>query len=129
MQVVRAAAVEAEPEFDYKTRQYDPKDLSLSEQDPEMLNLPKGYHWYETMLVLRATLGDEDRCGALADGWEGAGRGLDGAARAPGAVAAGSDGGLGQCRGRRQQWRPLEWPSRRAEAKLAGHCCYSARCS
>ncbi|KIZ05355.1 plastid ribosomal protein S6 [Monoraphidium neglectum] len=65
-QPVRAAAVEAEPEFDYKTRQYDPKELSISEQDPELLNLPKGYHWYETMLVLRATLGDEDRDRELA---------------------------------------------------------------
>jgi hypothetical protein len=58
---VRAAAVEAEPEFDYKTRQYDPKELSSIEQDPELLNLPKGYHWYETMLVLKGTLGDEER--------------------------------------------------------------------
>lgn len=65
-QVVRAAAVEAEPEFDYKTRQYDPKELSSAEQDPEMLNLPKGYHWYETMLLLRGTLGDEERDKELA---------------------------------------------------------------
>lgn len=57
---MRAAAVETEPEFDYKHRQYDPKELSQIEQDPEMLNLPKGYHWYETMLVLRA-LGDEEK--------------------------------------------------------------------
>ncbi|KAI8470692.1 MAG: hypothetical protein J3K34DRAFT_419575 [Monoraphidium minutum] len=31
-----------------------------------MLKLPAGYHWYETMLVLRATLGDEDRDKELA---------------------------------------------------------------
>jgi hypothetical protein len=60
-QIARAAAVEAEPEFDYKTRQYDPKELSSVEQDPEMLKLPAGYHWYETMLVLKGTLGDEER--------------------------------------------------------------------
>lgn len=36
-------------------------DLSNVEQDPNMLKLPFGYHWYETMLVLRATLSDEER--------------------------------------------------------------------
>lgn len=28
-----------------------------------MLELPAGYHWYETMIVLSSTMTDEDRCG------------------------------------------------------------------
>lgn len=52
--------------FDYKTRHYNPRELSSVEQDPEALKLPAGYHWYETMLVLRGTLGDEERDRELA---------------------------------------------------------------
>ncbi|KAF5838767.1 hypothetical protein DUNSADRAFT_2230 [Dunaliella salina] len=32
----------------------------------EMTKLPKGYHWYETMLILTPTLNDEDRDRELA---------------------------------------------------------------
>ena len=90
-QPARAAAVDAgEAELNYKTRQYDPRELSSAEQDPEMLALPAGYHWYETMLVLRGTLGDEERCaGARGGGGGGAGGGfLHAAGRAPASTAA-----------------------------------------
>eukprot|EP00877_Chromochloris_zofingiensis_P000294 jgi/Chrzof1/10265/Cz04g34230.t1 len=56
--VVRAAQV-----ADFKREKVD---LSNVEQDPNMLKLPFGYHWYETMLVLRATLSDEERDKELA---------------------------------------------------------------
>jgi hypothetical protein len=39
----------------------DSNELSNMEQDPELLNLTKGFHWYETMLVLKATLTDDER--------------------------------------------------------------------
>lgn len=38
-----------------------PEDLGTFVPDPEMLKLPAGYHWYETMIVLRASLNDQDR--------------------------------------------------------------------
>jgi hypothetical protein len=38
-----------------------PEELVSVEQDPELLNLPQGHHWYETMLVLTPTLNDEER--------------------------------------------------------------------
>ena len=36
-------------------------ELSNMEQDPSLFELPAGYHWYETMMVLRPTLNDEER--------------------------------------------------------------------
>lgn len=41
-----------------------PEDLSNYVPDPEALKVPAGYHWYETMIVLRASINDQDRCGA-----------------------------------------------------------------
>lgn len=41
---------------------YTPVEFSNVEQDPTLLKLPHGYHWYETMIVLRPTLMDEERC-------------------------------------------------------------------
>jgi hypothetical protein len=29
--------------------------------DPEQYKLPQGYHWYETMIVLRAMMDDQGR--------------------------------------------------------------------
>lgn len=40
--------------------------LSSQELDSEYLNLPKGYHWYETMIVMSSLLNDEDRDKELA---------------------------------------------------------------
>jgi hypothetical protein len=34
--------------------------------DPEALKLPAGYHWYETMIVLRPSINDQDRCAEMA---------------------------------------------------------------
>lgn len=39
----------------------DEDALSNVPMDPELLKLPKGFHWYETMLVLRASLPDDQR--------------------------------------------------------------------
>lgn len=44
----------------------DPNELSNIEQDPDLLKLPQGVHWYETMLVLKATLTDDERDKELA---------------------------------------------------------------
>ena len=33
--------------------------------------LPAGYHWYETMIVLRAMMSDDARCGERVLGWRG----------------------------------------------------------
>lgn len=38
----------------------------LEEQDEELLKLPAGYHWYETMIVLRPTMNEEERDRELA---------------------------------------------------------------
>jgi hypothetical protein len=41
----------------------DEDALSSVPMDSELLKLPKGFHWYETMLVLRASLPDDQRWG------------------------------------------------------------------
>ncbi len=38
-----------------------PEDLTNIVPDPDALKLPPGYHWYETMIVLRASINDQDR--------------------------------------------------------------------
>jgi hypothetical protein len=43
------------------TKEWTPVEYSTQQQDPAMLDLPVGYHWYETMMVLRPTLNDEER--------------------------------------------------------------------
>eukprot|EP00878_Enallax_costatus_P001872 GHUV01002030.1.p1 GENE.GHUV01002030.1~~GHUV01002030.1.p1 ORF type:complete len:184 (+),score=65.13 GHUV01002030.1:181-732(+) len=43
-----------------------PEDLTNIVPDPEALKLPPGYHWYETMIVLRASINDQDRDEQLA---------------------------------------------------------------
>jgi hypothetical protein len=51
--------------FQQPKREYQPlkpEDLSNFVADPEALKLPAGYHWYETMIVLRASINDQDRC-------------------------------------------------------------------
>eukprot|EP00775_Hariotina_reticulata_P001059 gene1059-1394_t len=37
-----------------------PEDLSNYVPDAEMMKLPPGYHWYETMMVLRSSINDQD---------------------------------------------------------------------
>jgi len=43
-----------------------PEDLAQYPIDPEQLKLPAGYHWYETMIVLRAMMDDQGRDEQLA---------------------------------------------------------------
>jgi ribosomal protein S6 len=43
-----------------------PEDLSNYVPDPDMMKLPPGYHWYETMMVLRSSINDQDRDEQLA---------------------------------------------------------------
>lgn len=38
-----------------------PEDLVSVTVDPEQYKLPAGYHWYETMIVLRAMMDDQGR--------------------------------------------------------------------
>jgi hypothetical protein len=38
-----------------------PEDLAQHPIDPEQYKLPAGYHWYETMIVLRAMMDDQGR--------------------------------------------------------------------
>jgi hypothetical protein len=38
-----------------------PEDLAQYPIDPEQLKLPAGFHWYETMIVLRAMMDDQGR--------------------------------------------------------------------
>jgi hypothetical protein len=38
-----------------------PEDLTTHPVDPEQYKLPAGYHWYETMIVLRAMMEDQGR--------------------------------------------------------------------
>ena len=58
---VTVAAASAAPVYERER-----EELSSVAQDPEILNLPHGYHWYETMLVLTPTLNDEERDKELA---------------------------------------------------------------
>lgn len=39
---------------------------ATAEADAELLNLPTGYHWYETMLILKPTLSGDERDRELA---------------------------------------------------------------
>uniref|UniRef100_A0A383WJ19 Ribosomal protein S6 n=1 Tax=Tetradesmus obliquus TaxID=3088 RepID=A0A383WJ19_TETOB len=70
--VVARVAEMAEPAvqpFQQPRREYQPlkpEDLSNVVSDPESLKLPAGYHWYETMIVLRASINDQDRDEQLA---------------------------------------------------------------
>jgi small subunit ribosomal protein S6 len=43
-----------------------PEDLTTHPVDPEQYKLPAGYHWYETMIVLRAMMEDQGRDAQLA---------------------------------------------------------------
>lgn len=50
--------------FQQPRREYQPlkpEDLTNIVPDPDALKLPPGYHWYETMIVLRASINDQDR--------------------------------------------------------------------
>mmetsp|Transcript_5403 Transcript_5403/g.11914 ORF Transcript_5403/g.11914 Transcript_5403/m.11914 type:complete len:178 (+) Transcript_5403:113-646(+) len=40
--------------------------LTGDDYDQEVLKLPAGYHWYETMMILKPTLSDEERDKELA---------------------------------------------------------------
>ncbi|KAF8057254.1 rpsF [Scenedesmus sp. PABB004] len=69
--VARVAEVAAAPAPAYQPHRQEykplkPEDLSNFVPDPEMLKLPPGYHWYETMIVLRASINDQDRDEQLA---------------------------------------------------------------
>eukprot|EP00882_Tetradesmus_deserticola_P005029 GHRQ01005299.1.p1 GENE.GHRQ01005299.1~~GHRQ01005299.1.p1 ORF type:complete len:182 (+),score=82.09 GHRQ01005299.1:115-660(+) len=71
--VVARVAETAEPQvqpFQQPKREYQPltpEDLSSPvAADPEVMKLPAGYHWYETMIVLRASINDQDRDEQLA---------------------------------------------------------------
>lgn len=48
------------PRKEYKP--LTPADLVDHPVDPEQYKLPAGYHWYETMIVLRAMMDDQGRC-------------------------------------------------------------------
>jgi len=47
----------------YKLQELEKQGLVV---DEELLKLPHGYHWYETMMVLRPTLSEEERDKELA---------------------------------------------------------------
>eukprot|EP00798_Chlamydomonas_sp_ICE-L_P001376 gene1376-32742_t len=60
--VVSFAAAQAE-ETEY---QYERVRLTGDENDVSLLKIPEGYHWYETMMILKPTLSDEERDKELA---------------------------------------------------------------
>lgn len=58
-----AAPADVQP-FQQPKREYQPikpEDLTNIVPDAEAMKLPPGYHWYETMIILRATINDQDR--------------------------------------------------------------------
>jgi hypothetical protein len=65
VEILQMAQPAVQP-FQQPKREYQPlkpEDLSNFVADPEVLKLPAGFHWYETMIVLRASINDQDRCG------------------------------------------------------------------
>jgi hypothetical protein len=55
----------AEPLTPQQTRKewkpLTPEDLVNNPVDPQQYKLPAGFHWYETMIVLRAMMDDQGR--------------------------------------------------------------------
>eukprot|EP00879_Flechtneria_rotunda_P001946 GHRR01002120.1.p1 GENE.GHRR01002120.1~~GHRR01002120.1.p1 ORF type:complete len:182 (+),score=53.01 GHRR01002120.1:73-618(+) len=62
--VAEVASPVAQQRNEYKP--LTPEDLGTFVPDSEILKLPPGYHWYETMIVLRATIADQERDEQLA---------------------------------------------------------------
>eukprot|EP00798_Chlamydomonas_sp_ICE-L_P000622 gene622-2053_t len=46
--------------------QYERVRLTGDEDDVSLLKIPEGYHWYETMMILKPTLSEEERDQELA---------------------------------------------------------------